>query len=179
MTNSHFINIRPASVNDGQWVVALLKEGAKNKHFAPTVSLQAEAIFGQILATGYLPMLKQRNGIQRMCHIQAIMWVAEINALPAAFLITLEEAEEVELHLAGTRKQFRRKGCFRALMRHQISAKTNQKIFARCYKHSTFAIDALKREGFAISQQGEPVELTFVGVNHGLPETGTAKPWLI
>lgn len=156
------IKIRPAAANDGQWIVALLKEGAKNQHFAPTVSLQAKAIFGQIMTAGYLPMLKRRNGIRRECYIQAMMWVAEIDALPAAFLISLEDAGEVELHLAGTQKQFRRQGCFRELMRHQISVKANHKIFARCYKHSTFAINALKHEGFAITQQGDPVELTFV-----------------
>lgn len=155
------IVIRSGKQGDMPWIVALLQEGAQQGHFGPTVASQAAPLLNAIFNGGGFMMMKLRGGIQAPCFVTAAVLVAEIDGTPASFLIPLKDGNEVELHLAGTRKQFRRKGCFRELTRYEVGKHTTKvKIFARCYKKSTWAVEALKKENFEITKSGDPVELS-------------------
>jgi hypothetical protein len=71
------------------------------------------------------------------------------------------DENSIELHLAGTKKVARRSGGFRELIRYKMSKNSkNMRVFARCYKKSTWAVEGLKKEGFEITKSGDPVELT-------------------
>lgn len=107
-------------------------------------------------------MLKVRDGVQMVSAISTSLLIAEMNGRPAAFLISLADGKEVELHLAGTIKAYRRKGCFRQLIRAESGAHRDARVFARCYKKSTWATSALVGEGFQVSKLGDPIELTLM-----------------
>lgn len=148
------IVVREGREQDLPWVAQLLKEGVAGRHFNPTVQQQATDLLSEILRCGALDMRKARHGKVYLTRVDARFEVAEINGEPASFLITLSEGNETELHLAGTKKQFRRRGCARRLTQNAIDRVKNQtRIFARCYRASTFAIDNLKKMGFI--QDGE------------------------
>jgi hypothetical protein len=106
-------------------------------------------------------MVKLRGTIQEPRLVQATIDVAELNGNPASFLICVFDGAETELHLAGTRREVRRMGCHRALIRHQVGQRANgSSIIARCFKRSTWAVDVLRQEGFALTLPGDPDEFT-------------------
>ncbi|MBC7907134.1 MAG: GNAT family N-acetyltransferase [Rhodospirillaceae bacterium] len=148
------IIIRTGCKEDMPWVTQLLIDGVAGRHFNPTVNRQADGLLNEILRCGAFEMMKARHGTIYRTRVNARFDVAEINGEPASFLITLSEGRETELHLTGTKKQFRRRGCARRLAQHAIELANNQtRIFARCYRASSFAIDSLKKMGFV--QDGE------------------------
>lgn len=52
-------------------------------------------------------------------------------------------------------------GCHRALIRHQVGQLANGScIIARCFERSTWAVDVLRQEGFALTLPGDPDEFT-------------------
>lgn len=155
------IVIRNCTSADKAWIVSLLKEGSLSGHFGPTVLFQASELVNKIVNNGGFQIMKLRGGLRALCFVRAEIYVAEVNESPASFLITLINGSEVELHLAGTQKQFRRNGCFSNLVKHEIEQHYGRKIIARCYKKSTWAVDGLKKEGFSISKPGDPIELSY------------------
>lgn len=157
------ITIRPARSQDVTWVCNLIKEGARGGHFYPTVENQAEELVSEILTRGGVTMMKVRGLIQIPQFCNGVMSVAEVNGEPAAFLLAMHDSAGVEVHLASTKKQFRRLGVFAQLIQHEISANQGKqkKLYARCYKKSSWAIDALKKHSFLQVSDGEPVELVF------------------
>jgi len=165
------IFIRQGELADVSWITSLLKEGSRSGHFSPTVEDQAYGLLTSIINNDGLIMIKLRGGIQAPNFVPASILVAEIENEPASFLILLKEKKEIELHLAATKKKFRRKGCFRALIQHVISEHSDsEKIFSRCYKKSTWAMKALIEEGFEITKNGNPLELAL--------KLEPAKNWL-
>lgn len=156
------ISIRAALVKDREWMVSELQEGAKQRHFGPLVGVQGGALFNEIIVNGGFQMLKLRGGINAPCFVNASISVAELDGEPISFIISLIDRDEVEIHLAGTKKRYRRQGGFMLLLKNEINKYGKSiKIYARCYKKSTWAIDALRHGGFAITKMGDPVELTF------------------
>ncbi len=155
------ITVRRGMPKDANWIAFLLKEGAKDGHFGPTLVAQAPALLDAIFKNGGMMMMKLRDGIQAPCFVSAEVLVAELEGKAASFLILIRDETGIELHLAGTKKSSRRNGCFRALVRHVVAKhEKNMRIFARCYKKSTWAIEGLKKEGFKTTKAGDPVELT-------------------
>lgn len=155
------LKIRAAKTTDINWIVSLLKEGSRDGHFGPTVADQANALLNAIFQNGSIQMLKLRNGIRAEVFVQASILVAELNGTPASFTITLDDGDEIEIHLAGTMKTHQRNGCFLALVEHIKKQKAQKRLFARCYKKSTRAVTALTSAGFKITKKGNPIELTF------------------
>lgn len=155
------IVVRSGNIADASWVVSLLREGAQLGHFSEFVGPTASPLVGEILTKGGFTIVKGRGGLQAPRFINATIKVADLDGEPASFLISLMEKNEVELHLAATRKQLRRKGCFSELTKNEIASHNPSiRIFARCYKKSTWAVEALQKEGFEITKGGDPVELT-------------------
>lgn len=106
-------------------------------------------------------MLKLRGGAQVPCFAKATLAVAEIDGVAASFVVSLVDEHEIEIHLAGTSKAFRRKGCFGVLVQHEVSkSPSGSRIFARCYKKSTWAVNALKKQGFKLTKNGDPQEFS-------------------
>ena len=153
------MEIRQGSSGDLHWVAKLLKEGAKGGHFYPTMQLQAEDFLSSVIEHGGVQMTKIRNGIQDPVFIPMVLSVAEVDGSPASFLICCKENNEVELHLAGTKTPFKQKGCFTLLVKDAISKNPDSKIYARCYKKSSLAIDAFKKLNFEVTNGGDPIEL--------------------
>ena len=144
-------------------MVRLLRSGTRDGHFGPTVSSQANGLMEALLHDGFLTMVKLRGSVQAPCRINTEFWVADIDEAPSSFLIALVDktANEIEVHLAATQNQTQRKGCFSALVNHLVSNHTSgNRIFARCYKKSTWAVSALQKLGFKVSKPGDPVELS-------------------
>lgn len=105
-------------------------------------------------------MEKHRYGRKDVCTIHGDIWVADWNDKPAAFLICMDDQEGYELHLAGTRSEYLRRGCFKALARHAIAdAPSSGRVFVRCYRTSTVAIESLKALGFVPTSGGDPIEM--------------------
>lgn len=157
------ITIRPARSQDVDWVCSLIKESARGGHFYPTVENQAEDLIKEILTKGGVTMRKIRDFIQIPQFCSGVLSVAEVDGEPAAFSLAMHDIGEVEMHLAATRKQFRRLGVFAQLIQHEINLNrdNNKKLYARCYKKSSWAIDAFKKHNFVQVSHGEPVELVF------------------
>ncbi len=154
------IAIRPAVVEDATWMAPLLREGAREGHFLDTVGFQADPLLHSLLNFGGLTMRKLRRGREEVCTVHGYVWVATVDNEPAAFLICMDDQEGYELHLAGTRSEYLRRGCFKALVGHAIAnAPSEGRVFARCYPRSTVAVDALRRYGFVRSSSGDPMEL--------------------
>lgn len=155
------VTIRPLQENDRAPVIAMLKEGVALKHFLPTAYTQANALLGAALSGVPFTMIKLRAGQTRPHQITSRAWVAEVNSVPAAFALSLVDANEIEIHLAWTLKALRRTGCMTALIQHEITLNNGQKrIYARCYKKSTWAVSCFQKNGFTLANTGDPVELT-------------------
>lgn len=157
------ITIRPAREQDIVWVCNLIKDGARGGHFGFTIEKQAEDLVKEILLRGGVTMMKLRDSIQVPQFCNGAISIAEVDGQPAAFLLTMHDVGEVEIHLAATKKEFRRLGVFTQLIQREIDLNTNttKKLYARCYKKSSWAIEAFKKQGFVQVSHGEPVELVF------------------
>lgn len=156
------IKIRNADKSDLDWVRKELEEGARLRHFAPSVETEAGRFLPAMLSNGCIDMQNHRGGKIFLSKKVAYALVAEVNGKPAAFLISLCEGDEIELHLAGTLKIFRRKGCLGILIRHMVTRNLKvNKIYARCYTKSTWAKSCLEKEGFKVTKNGNPCELTY------------------
>lgn len=170
------IEIRAGTEADLTLVSGLLREGARQRHFASSVEKEATSIVRSVLTNGGVPMLKRRGGLQVPCFVKAKLVVAMYEGMLASFLLVLFDEREIELHLAGTAKAYRRKGLFRALVQHELSHSLPEfRIYARCYRKSTWAVNALKGLGFALSKDGDPQEFTFVRRATSLPEASLAE----
>lgn len=157
------ITIRKGNHSDAAWISKLLVSGAQDRHFGPTVEVQTPGLVNALLNDGFMTIVKLRGTVSAPCKVNTELWVAEVNGRPASFLIALVDnnALEIELHLASTLKDFRRKGCFLALVAHAKSSNSmGYKIFARCYKKSSWAVAALQKIGFHKSKEGDPIELS-------------------
>ena len=142
-------------------VISMLKEGVALKHFQPTAYFQADALIGATLLGVPFTMIKLRAGQKLPHQVTSRAWVAEVDSVPAAFALSLVDANEIEIHLAWTLKAFRRKGCMTTLIQHEIALNNGQKrIYARCYKKSTWAVSCFQKNGFTLATTGDPVELT-------------------
>jgi hypothetical protein len=156
------ISIRNANSTDLSWIISLLREGSDQGYFAPTVNQEASHIVAYILNNGIIQMMKVRDGGRRPVTIPAYIRVAEFDGKPASFLLCLVENNEIELHLAGTIKSQRNKNCFRRLVANEVhNNSAASRIYARCYEKSTYAKAAFVKEGFQVTKDGEPCELTF------------------
>ena len=91
-----------------------------------------------------------RNGFVEDRPRRVDIIVAEVDGLPASFLYCAHDEDgSVELHLAATKKEFRRRGCFNLLIKNALDIYSNcSNIYVRCYEKSTFAKDALNKLGF-------------------------------
>lgn len=157
------ITVRSAETQDIVWISNLIKEGARGGHFSFTVENQADDLVKEILTRGGVTMMKLRDFIQVPRFCNGSMRIAEVNGEPASFLLAMHDDVEVELHLAATKKQFRRVGCFAQLIQHEIDLNraNGKRLYARCYKKSSWAMDALKKRSFVQVSHDEPVELVF------------------
>ncbi|RTL49918.1 MAG: N-acetyltransferase [Rhodocyclaceae bacterium] len=171
------MKIRPANSSDINWICNLLVEGANSGHFLPSVANQAKTLSTSIINDGYIRMLKLRYGSQTPTVIKATAKVAEIDDSPASFLITLTDNQEIELHLSATRKQFRKRGCMKALVQDELNtyATSGKRIYSRCYPKSTWAISTFKKLGFEISNRGNPIELDYKSSNTNTHTTTTIQ----
>lgn len=154
------MKIRKGSSNDSQWIVELLKKGASDGHFSPTMQVQAEGFLSSVIDSGGVKMMKLRGSIQAPVFVPMELSVIEIDGVPASFLICCKDNNEVEIHLAGTKELFKNKGCFTSLVNDTALKNSNSRIYARCYKTSSLAIDVLKKLNFKVTKSGDPIELT-------------------
>lgn len=172
------MEIRQGSSGDLHWIVKLLKEGAKVGHFSPTMQLEAEGFLSSVIQNGGVQMIKLRNSIQAPVFVPMTLSVAEVNGSAVSFLICCKENNEVEIHLAGTKASFKQKGCFTHLVKDAISKNLNSKIYARCYKKSSLAINTLKKLNFEVTNGGDPIELVLDKIKPNKQINGTRKTWL-
>lgn len=155
------IVVRDVKTSDIDWIEKLLIEGTRLKHFSPTVGSQAHSMLVEAITKKRVEFLMLRNGKKEQYFRGIKIYVAELNGTPASFQICAEDKDAMELHLAGTKKEYRRQGCFRQLVEHAlVEHKNTQTIYARCYKKSTWALDGLKKCNFVITREGDTVELT-------------------
>ena len=158
------MQIRQGSSGDLHWIVKLLKEGAKDGHFSPTMQFQSEGFLNSVIENGGVQMMKLRNTIQAPVFVSMELSVVEVDEVPASFLICCKENNEVEIHLAGTKAPFKKKGCFTCLVNDAVLKNSNSKIYVRCYKKSSEAIDALKKLNFKVTKGGDPIELVLAKI---------------
>jgi hypothetical protein len=141
------------------------------------MEVDASRLTAEILDKGGFEILKWREGSLTRSFTNASILVADLATAPAGFLITLLSEQEVELHLAWTLKDFRRKGVFHALVQHQIAESSSApRIFTRCYPKSTWAMAAFEKEGFAVSKQGDSQHGSAQTVNSSHIYTIAFKP---
>jgi len=154
------MNIRSGSVKDIDWIAKLLIEGANEGHYLPTIKLQAKNLVQSVIDNGGVNIVKLRGSVQCPVFIKMDLTVAETDGFPVSFLICCEDINEVEIHLAGTLKGFRKNGCFNKLVNQAIINYRRSRIYARCYKKSSWAIKGLEALNFKITKNGNPIELT-------------------
>lgn len=154
--------IRPGHAGDSDWICALLSEGARQGHFMSTVAVQAPHVIKATVTAGGFTMIKLRGRVHEPAFVGARLTVAEVEGVPASFLVTLQHDDHRELHLAGTLKVFRRLGAYRFLIEDELQGASPGTVYiARCYRKSTWAANGLKALGFVVSQaSGNPIELT-------------------
>jgi len=155
--------IRKAELSDIAFIEELLIRGCEERHFGPTVKIQAKAMLEQVIKYGSLEFMLLRNNRKSVCTKKVEIFVAVLNGETASFIINALYENEAELHLAYTHKNFRRKGLFLNLLmysveRYEKDMKINR-IYARCYNKSSWAKECLLKNGFSVSQYGNPEEL--------------------
>jgi len=159
------ISIRPATTADLQWIQPLLVQGTADGHFAAKVAQQGAFMFMAIIQGAEVQMAKLRHGMVSKAQVTGTVRVAEISGAPSGFLLTLDDQGEREAHLSATIKSARRQGCFDALMASELAAlQSGQRIIARCYRKSTWALGALENKHQFRRVSGEdPIELERFG----------------
>lgn len=157
------ITIRDGKKSDLPWISELLIEGARDGHFMETMQRDAPHLMRSVLNDGVVRIMKLRAGNIGPVTLKTELKVADIDGQPTSFVVNFIDESEVELHLAGTCRSGRRNGAFSALIDDTVQRfNKNNKVFARCYKKSTWAIFAFKKAGFEHSKNGDPIELTYV-----------------
>ncbi len=172
------MNIRQGSADDLKWIVKLLIKGTNDGHFTPTMKLQAKGFLKSVIENGGVRMRKLRDSIQPPVFVPMELFVAEIDEVPASYLICCKDNNEVEIHLAGTKESFKKKGCFTSLVNNVVLNNIDSKIYARCYKNSFLAIDVLKNLDFKVTKSGDPIELTLQKTKPNKSFKRTKKSWL-
>ncbi|MBF4374426.1 hypothetical protein EAY46_15260 [Vibrio anguillarum] len=148
-------------MGDLHWIANLLLEGADDGHFLPSIKSQAMVFLHAIVESGGVTMIKIRGDVQSPTFVPMEITVAEFDGTPASFLICCKEHDAIEIHLAGTQKSFRKKGCFNQLVSDAISKNSSiSRVYARCYTNSSKAIQGLKKMNFKPTKSGNPIELT-------------------
>jgi hypothetical protein len=154
------IAIRDIEKSDIEWIRMLLIDGTQSKHFGPTVGTQARPMLEETIANQRLEFLILRDGKKQQYFRKVKVFVADVDGMPASFLMCAEDHSAVELHLAATKKEYRKQGCFGTLIQYALNEyRAIDKKYARCYKKSTWALDGLKKCNFKITKGGNPVEL--------------------
>lgn len=97
------IAVRSAVVEDVQWIEPLLKKGALDGHFAPTVGMQGGMLVLAALHGAEINMMRLRDGKVSPAKVRATIYAAELDAAPSAFLLALKDETGIELHLAATK----------------------------------------------------------------------------
>lgn len=157
------ITVREGVLGDLTWIAQLIVKGSKERHFKPTTANVAIPLINSLISTGGVTIRKARYGNVWNEHVRGHIWVAELSGKPVSFLITLENDNSYELHLAYTVQTMRRKGGFTHLIRHCLNqAPMGKRVFARCYKKSTYAIMKLRTLGFTWAGGSDPLELELV-----------------
>ncbi|MBO2615337.1 hypothetical protein [Shewanella algae] len=157
------MKVRLGLANDVEWISKLLIDGANEGHYLPTIKSKAKELVQSVVANGGVQMVKLRSSVHAPVFVQMDLTVAEIDGIPASFLICCRDADEVEIHLAGTLKKFRKKGCFNRLVSEAIRNYSGSRIYARCYKKSSWAINGLESINFKVTKDGNPIEMTYAG----------------
>lgn len=152
--------LRDANPKDSAWLVSMLKEGARDGHYGPAMKYQSKEFIQSIFENGGIYMVKMRGGIQDPSFVHASISIVDDHDSPVAFLVCCKDENGAEVHLAGTEKKARGKGYFNMLIKDLIKNNGESRIYARCYKKSSWAITALTKLNFAITKDGDPIELT-------------------
>jgi len=156
------ITIRDGKESDLPWINELLIEGARDGHFMESMQRDAPHLMRSVLNDGVVRIMKLRAGNIGPVTIKSELKVADIDGQPTSFVVNFIDESEVELHLAGTCRSGRRNGAFSILIDDTVQRfNKNNKVYARCYKKSSWAISAFKKAGFEHSKKGDPIELTY------------------
>lgn len=151
---------RKALASDKQWIVAEMIEGKRDGHFRGEIDRQATQIFEAIISKKPICIVSMRNGVTQLQASNYEIFVVELDSIAAGYLITRQTPNEIELHLCGTKKEYRRRGVFAKLVTQAIANSVpTTKIYARCYKKSSWAIAGFEKLGFKVSKLGDPKEL--------------------
>lgn len=154
------MHIRKGTIDDIKWISSLLTDGVNDGHYSPSMKCQTMDFLQSVIENGGVNLMKLRGVIQKPAFIKMELTVAELDGVPASFLICAKENNEVEIHLAGTVKRFRKNGCFTRLVSDAITKYSNYHVYARCYKKSSWAVEGLKKLDFKPTKTGNPIELT-------------------
>lgn len=154
------MHLRKGSTDDSEWIIKSLIDGANEGHFGPSMKFQAKEFLKAVIKSGGAQMMKLRGGIQAPTFVKMELTVADIDGVPASFLICCDDNDGIEIHLAGTLKKFRKNGCFNRLVEEVIKNHSESRIYARCYKKSSWAIKGLEKLNFQTTKHGDPIELT-------------------
>lgn len=157
------LHIRDVEISDAHWIAILLIDGVKKKHFSNIDEEQAYKIVQEVTKNDQIKFRIFRNE-EIIEYIRTIkIYVAELNGIPASFLLCADDHDGMELHLAATKYEFRHKGCFSKLVLHAISqCHVSKNIYVRCYQNSIDAISRLIKLGFIVRvPDNNPIELIF------------------
>ena len=156
------ITVRNIVESDIVWIEKLLFDGARSKHFGSTVGNQAHQMLKEVIAKKQLEFLILRDGKQQPRLRGVKIFIADADGVPASFLMCAEDYGEVELHLAATKKEYQRLGCFGVLIKYDLKEyQSIEKKYARCYRKSTWALDGLIKYNFKITRDGNPLVLVY------------------
>ena len=153
-------NIRQGEQSDLSWTAKILEAGIDEGHFSKLLKNNSAPLIKAIINKDEIKFVGMRGKIDSTQRYNFDLLIAELNNIAVSFLVLKIGVDGVELHLAGTLKEHRRKGYFYALANHVKEKYTkNTRLYARCYKKSTFAINALEKLGFEKIKDGDPIEL--------------------
>lgn len=160
------MRIREGNNDDLLWVSKLLSDGTRDGHFGLDL-LNIKPFLKAIINKQKINFVSLRGKIDVSENYEFRLLVADLDANPTSFIILKIGHDGTELHLAATEKKNRKKGCFKSLIKHVINnSQRKDRIFARCYKNSTYAINALEQMGFIAKGNGDPIELDYLWPEH-------------
>lgn len=161
------INIRKINQHDAMWLFDLIQQCVSEGHFSISMDhFQALSLYKSAIDRRPMQIYKSAKELYT---VLPDITVAEYDEVPVAFLATFyqKERDEIEFHMLAVLKNHRRKGCARVLLEHALTGSAARtRIYGRCYKKSTSAIELLKSLGFSVvpsSMENDPIELEFVG----------------
>lgn len=160
------MRIREGNNDDLLWVSKLLSDGVRDGHFGLNLS-NIKLFLKAIINKEKINFVSLRGKIDVSENYEFKLLVADLDATPTSFIVLKIGHDGIELHLAATEKENRKKGCFKNLIKHVINnSHRKDRIFARCYKNSTYAINALEQMGFIAKGNGDPIELNYLQPEH-------------